>query len=188
MRVRTSMLKPEYPKLLPNRKSTRLAGYDYSRIGWYYITTCTKLRAPWFGDVHEGYMELSDCGSIVEQRWRALASYPYVFLDEYVVMPDHFHGIIVIDGKTGDYRNWLVGTGRDLSLQAKVKPIPELIGAFKTTSSKMIHESGITDFQWQRSFHDHIIRNNDDLERIRHYIRTNPENWEINEMRKGLSG
>ena len=83
-------------------------------------------------------------------------------------MPNHFHGIITI-----------VGTGRDLSLQPKTKSLSELVGAFKTTSSKRIHQLGMPSFQWQRSFYERIVCNDDELRRIREYIQTNPLRWEL---------
>ena len=93
--------------------------------------------------------------------------YTYVELDAYVIMPNHFHGIISI-----------VGNGRDRSLQ-KIKPLPELVGAFKTTSSKLIHKAGFTEFRWQKSFYDHIIRNETSLLRIREYIANNSLQWHL---------
>ena len=96
-------------------------------------------------------------------------------------MPNHVHGILIIDSEE-------VGNGRDRSLQdnltQKVKSLPELIGAFKTTSSKLIHESGLSTFKWQKSFHDHIIRNDKFLDRIRKYIHCNPLKWEYDQANK----
>ncbi len=97
-------------------------------------------------------------------------------LDQFVVMPDHIHGILFINDP-------VVGTGRDLSekkrggrdrpLQTKIKPLPEFVGAFKTTSSKLIRQTE-PNFTWQRSYHDRIIRTDQELDRIRHYIFHNP--------------
>lgn len=121
-------------------------------------------------------MVLNEYGKIVQKRWLWIQEqYEYVELDEFIIMPNHFHGILIIE-----YEIHKVGTGRDLSLQGKqkIKPLPQLIGAFKTTSSKMIHQSGKPDFAWQRSFYDHIIRNEKSLNHIREYIRNNPLKWE----------
>ena len=97
--------------------------------------------------------------------------YPYVMLDDFVVMPNHIHGIVNIV----DY----VRDGRDRPLHSKIKSISDLLGAFKTTSSKRIHEAGVISFQWQRSFFERIVRNDLELNRIREYIRTNPSRWEL---------
>lgn len=122
-----------------------------------------------FGKIVDGKMVLNGNGVIVQNRWKWLGNqYPYVELDEFIIMPNHTHGIIVIDG-------CLVGTGRDLSLHSqKIKSLSEIIGAFKTTSSKEIHSNGLVDFKWQRSFYDRIIRNDKSLYQIRKYIHENP--------------
>ena len=126
-----------------------------------------------FGEVKAGAMILNDYGQIAGKQWIWLPEqYPYVELDEFVVMPNHFHGILSI---VGNGRG--VGNGRDRSLQ-KIKSLSELMGAFKTTSSKFIHKSGLSEFQWQKSFHDHIIRDDEDLSRVREYIVNNPLKWD----------
>ncbi len=119
-------------------------------------------------------MVLNEYGKIAEKQWYWLAEqYPYVVLHEFVVMPNHVHGIIEI------YRGHIVGTGRDPSLQQiKIKSLSELMGAYKTTVSKQIHLSGFIKFAWQRSFYEHIIRNEKSLETISEYITSNPLNWE----------
>jgi len=152
----------------------RKKGFDYARNGYYYITICTKYRYPWFGKIRDGNVVLSDCGVIVKNQWEWLAKqYQYIRLDEYVVMPDHFHGVVQIDNDIRCER--MVDVGRDRHLQTNTtKPLHDIIGAFKTTSSKMVHIAGHSFFSWQRSFHDRIIRNDMELYRIRAYIRNNP--------------
>ena len=117
-------------------------------------------------------MCLNIYGAVLYRQWSWLAAqYSYIGLDEFVVMPNHVHGIVIIK----DIQD--VGTGRDLSLPNKIKSLSELIGAFKTTSSRLIHEHGLVDFAWQRSFYDHIIEDDDSLNEIRTYIRYNPKFW-----------
>ncbi len=162
-----------------SRKPNRLKNYDYSQHGWYFITICTQNRIEWFGKIKNGKMFLGELGKIVMQQWLWLAQqYNYVILDKYVVMPNHLHGIMAINNN-----NHVVGTGRDLSLQrngktTKIKSLSELMGAFKTTSSKLIHQHGQENFKWQRSFYDHIIRNEKSLNQIRQYIINNPLKWD----------
>jgi REP element-mobilizing transposase RayT len=115
----------------------------------------------------------------------------YVGLDEWIIMPNHLHGILQIkDINKDNDRNHnatvgnVVGTGRDLSLQTRIKPLSDIIGAFKTTTSKLIHLSGSPEFQWQRSFYDHIIRNEKDFYRIKKYIQENTINWEFDRNNK----
>jgi putative transposase len=143
------------------RKRIRLLGFDYTKVGAYFITSVVKNRTCVFGNVRNEAVELTRCGEIVRQQWLWLQQqYPYVRLDEFVVMPNHIHG--------------------------KIKPLSELVGAFKTTSSKRIHEAGVISFQWQRSFFERIVRNDLELNRIREYIRTNPSRWELDvENQKG---
>jgi len=119
-------------------------------------------------------MRLSQFGKIVEQQlfW-LVQQYGYIKLDIHAVMPNHLHVIIVIDNN--------VGNGRDRSLQMKIKSLSEIVGAFKTTSSKLIHQNGFMHFQWQKSFYDHVIRDEKSLEKIREYIQNNPLQWELDE-------
>ncbi|MCX6740312.1 MAG: hypothetical protein NTZ49_03735 [Candidatus Parcubacteria bacterium] len=168
-----------------DRKLNRWQGYDYKYLGLYFITICTHHRQPRFGEIVGGEMKLNPIGEIVKQQLLWLHKhFPHIRLDEWVVMPNHVHMILEINynfnnDKTGyaddgnDGKS--VGTGRDLSLQGK--PIYDIIGAFKTTSSKFIHQIGHTEFAWQRSFHDRVIRNDDELSKIRDYIFGNPAKW-----------
>jgi len=150
------------------RQNNRLSGYDYSQPGYYYVTICTHNHIEWLGNIENGRMRLNINGHIVQNQWQWLVrQYPYIAPDVSVVMPNHIHGILTIR----DY----VGNGRDRSLHRK--PLSELIGAFKTTSSKLIHQHGTPEFKWQKSFYDHIIRNYQSLQNIRQYIITNPHTW-----------
>ncbi|MFD1184609.1 transposase [Pontibacter rugosus] len=151
----------------PDRKLNRLRGFDYSRDSLYFVTSCVQHKACVFGEVVNEEMQLNKCGLIAERQWYWLAEqYSYVILHAFVVMPNHVHGILEID------RDSIVGTGRDLSTlrpddetgaaansSQKIKSLSELIAAYKTTASKQIRLAGLTEFSWQRSFHDHIIRN-----------------------------
>ncbi|NDK57178.1 transposase [Pontibacter fetidus] len=168
----------------PDRKLNRLNGFDYSRDALYFITSCVQDKACVFGNVVNEEMQLNEYGAVAEQQWNWLEKqYPYVLLHAFVVMPNHVHGIIEIDRE-------LVVTGRDLSARGsadetenytypiqKIKSISELIGVYKTTTSKLIRAAGLTDFAWQRSFHDHIIRSDKAYFKIKDYILGNPEKW-----------
>ena len=200
--------------MLRNRKPNRMKGYDYSQDNLYFVTSCVQDRICCFGTVADGKMELNEYGKIAEEQWHWLGKqYPYIVLHEFVVMPNHIHGIIEINrslvgiNHVGTGRN--VGTGRDLSLQQqpiKIKSLSELMGAYKTTSSKKIHllecmdesypdescrdrsrpvptRHGHTNtFQWQRSFHDHIIRDEKSFETISNYILNNPTQWKTDKF------
>ncbi|MBC7263734.1 MAG: transposase [Chloroflexi bacterium] len=157
-----------------HRRSIRLRDYDYSQAGAYFVTLCTRNRECLFGDVVDGEMRLNEFGAAVEESWKWLAEqYEYVALDEWVIMPNHVHGII-----------WIVDDpGRGSSRTAptmKRKPLGRLIGAFKTVSTKRINEMNGTPGApvWQRNYYEHVIRSEAELNRIRRYIAANPWQWQ----------
>ena len=144
-------------------KPNRLRGFNYATGNCYFVTSVVKNRIPCSGQICNGEMILNSCGKITLEQLNWLPiQYPYVYLHQHVVMPDHIHAIIEIDPRTnGNY--------------GKVKSLSELMGAFKTRSSKFIRLSGFSEFQWQTSFHDRIIRSTTELNRIVKYINENPE-------------
>jgi REP element-mobilizing transposase RayT len=144
-------------------------------------------------------MQLNDFGEIAKNQLEWLEKqYPYIELHNYIVMPNHVHILMEINRVVGSGRDltnnngnlsnndWetvnvgtgrgFVGTGRDLSLQ-KIKSISSIMGAYKTTTSKQIHLLGNYEFSWQRSFHDHIVRNENSFHNIYNYITDNPSKW-----------
>jgi putative transposase len=167
-----------------DRKGNRLKGFDYSRDNEYFITICVQDHDECFGVISDGKMELNEFGKIANNQFDWLQNqYPYVTIPVWIIMPDHVHAIIEINRGTGRSRpSPDARTGRDLSLTAKIKPLPELIGAYKTTTSKKLHQSGFIDFRWQRSYHDHIIRNLTEYNRIINYIQNNPQNLVENNL------
>ena len=158
-----------------NRKRLRLAGFDYSKPRNYFFTICAGSRNNPFGTIKNKTMHLSPNGIIAMEQWYWLGNQnPYIDLISFVVMPDHVHGIIYINS------DYYIGHGRNHSQydnQYKIKPLPELIGAYKTTVSKRIHLAGDITFKWHNSYYDHIIRNSRSLNFIKNYIEKNPENW-----------
>ena len=157
---------------MKNRKRNRLVDFDYSSDNLYFITSCTKDKVCCFGEINNGNMILNEMGYIAEQQWQWLLNqYTYIESHAFVVMPNHIHGILEING---DAR-----TGHDLSLpKPKIKSLSELISAYKTTTSKKIHLLDNNNFAWQRSFYDHVIRNTKSYEKIFTYILNNPLNWD----------
>ncbi|MEK7166984.1 MAG: transposase [Patescibacteria group bacterium] len=154
-----------------NRKKNRFENYNYSQSGWYFVTICVKNKEKFFGEIKNNEMILNECGKIIKNQWLWLKKqFCYIQLDEYVIMPNHIHGILVITNDNGMDKSRPVPT-------KKIKSLSELIGAFKTTSSKLIHKNELENFQWQRSFYDHIIRNEKSLNNIREYIDNNPLKW-----------
>lgn len=139
-----------------------------------------------FGNISDGVMVLNPAGEIVKEAWLWLAEqYPYVVLGEFCIMPNHFHGILVIDG-VGAVRATAVGAVREPPLHQNeppqpIKPLGRLIGAFKTVSTKQINLLRNTpgDIVWQRNYYEHIVRSEGDMRRIAAYIQQNPMNWKI---------
>jgi len=168
------------------RRSIRLKGYDYSSEGWYFITLCTLNREDLFGRIVNANMKLNENGEIVELFWNKLPERYPIEVDEYIVMPNHFHGIINILGKD-DYRKIKVGAIHELPQRdvndIKVRRrmiLPKMIGYFKMNSARQINKlrntSGIS--VWQRNYFERIIRDEKELNRIRLYIQNNPGKWQ----------
>jgi len=166
----------------PGRRSIRLPDRDYSQPGAYFVTMVTHGRECLFGDVHHGELRLTDAGEIVWEVWNALpARYPQISLGAAVVMPNHFHGIIIINVMPA------VGAIHELPLRQapsqratrRRMTIPLVVGYFKMNSAKRINE--ILDSRgmpvWQRNYYEHIIRDQAEHNRIHLYIEANPVNW-----------
>ena len=175
-----------YDPEIHHRRSIRLRGYDYSQPGSYYVTLCTQGKEHLFGQILEGEMHRNEWGDHVARCWEWLGQqYPYIALDEWTVMPNHLHGIIVVAEGRGASRSAPVNNparfrrGASRSAPTKRKPLGRLVGAFKTVSTDDINQLRGTPARplWQRDFYDHIIRNEDELNKIREYIRTNPLRW-----------
>jgi REP element-mobilizing transposase RayT len=186
-----------------NRKRNRKKDFDYSSDNLYFVTICVKDMLCCFGEIVEValdgkrtsldgertalelsvrdnldnqddiincIMKLNPYGLIIQERLEWLPiQYPYVIIHNSVVMPNHLHLIVEIDSL-------------NVSKGVKIKSLSSLIGAFKTTASKLIHEAGFLDFAWHRSFHDHIIRNEKSYLNIDNYIDSNPQNWLKDDM------
>jgi len=163
----------------------RLKEWDYSTPWWYYVTICTKNFKCWFGEVKNGKMILNDLGKIIEEEWlKTKEIRANVDLDYYVIMPNHFHGIPIIEGSEIATS---VETHRDASLRIVQNNLSDIIRGFKGAVTKRVHTIGFDHFQWQPRFYDHIIRNEADLRRIRTYIQNNPLKWELDEYFKKRS-
>ena len=175
-----------YNPKIHHRQSMRLKGRDYSQEGYYFVTICTKNKIECFGEIINGKMILNECGKIVNQCWHDLPNhYHNCKLDEFIIMPNHIHGIVIIDnsdiGMNGD-----VGTGLK---PVRTKPVPtevkqyslsEIIRGLKTFSSRKINEQNPNlTFRWQSRFYDHIIRDEKSLDKICAYIKNNPPQWEL---------
>lgn len=160
-----------------HRRSIRLQGYDYSQPGGYFITICTHNRKCLFGDVVNGEMILNAFGDIVKNCWLEIPEhFPHVGLDEYVIMPDHVHGIIIIKNNVG-VQNFEPPQNQYQKIIPK--SIGSIIRGFKIGVTKWFRQNTDIYIVWQRNYYEHIVRNEYELNKIRTYIINNPKNWEF---------
>jgi REP-associated tyrosine transposase len=159
---------------IQNRKALRLKDYDYSQPGNYSVTICTQNMNCLFGKIVDKKMKLNSLGIIANDYWKNLPTrYPFVELDKHQVMPNHIHGIMSVRTiHKLSLRSLPPQTRRNMLLS-------KIIGFYKMKTAKQINILRNTPSKpvWQRSFYDHVIRNEKDLERTREYIINNPENW-----------
>ncbi len=165
-----------------HRHSIRLPGHDYCQNGIYFVTLCVQNRECLFGEIHGGRMRLNEAGEIVKKEWLTTALIrTYVSLDAYVIMPNHLHGILVVNSPVGATRGLPLPENTTLSKPGpRSQSLGAIIALFKSMTGRRINESRATPGVrvWQRNYHDHIIRHTDALNRIRRYIVMNPLKWE----------
>ena len=181
------------------RKSQRKHGYDYSQPGYYAITVCTQKRSCLFGGIDNGEMVLNDAGRMIDTTWNEIpVYYPGIALDVMQIMPNHLHGIIVVCVGEGPCALPTAPRGRPLpgieNGQAR-GPVPtgcpslsDVMERFKSLSTTRyiagVKTAGWLSFSgklWQRSYHDRIIRNETELNKIRTYVSNNPCEWDSDE-------
>jgi len=186
----------KYNPELHHRRSIRLNGYDYSRAGAYFVTVCTQNRECLFGEIVNGEMVLNDAGRMAKQCWHDIPShFSHVKLDEFVVMPNHVHGILcVADAPVGAKNFSPLQSGQ--RPRGTTKTIGSIIRGFKIGVTKWMRQN--TEFYniWQRNYYEHIIRlsacghaqagNENELNRIREYIINNPMKWEFDREYSGV--
>jgi len=198
-------LQMTYNPDIHHRRSIRLREYDYSQPGAYYVSICIQGHKCLLGEIALGQMNQNHAGEMVERAWKWIPrQFPTTELDEHIVMPNHFHGILRIVGAPlvgaqvgrGDPRGRLGETAERVSTtmarrqtRAPTRGAPtlgEMIGAFKSITTdeyiRGVREQGWARFSetfWQRNFYEHIVRNEAELEKIRDYIRRNPLMWAV---------
>jgi putative transposase len=193
-----------------HRRSIRLQGYDYSRPGYYFITLCCSFREPLFGEIKNNEMVLNDFGRIAQDEWvQSEKIRSEIELDEFIVMPNHFHAIVKICNDSGgrgdrpvaptdinhpvaptdinhpvaptDINHPVAPTG---PTGPKPKSIGSLIAGYKSSVTKKINQrrGRPGEYVWQRNYYEHIITDEISLDKIRKYIRNNPQNWNNDEF------
>lgn len=156
---------------LPKRKRLRLQDYDYSQAGYYFVTICTDNKQHLLGEIIVGggfhaspQTKLTSVGEEVQKSILKLPEiYHGVDIDQYVIMPNHVHLIITLEGGHGN------------------PPLQDIIGRLKSYTTKRYNQLNKTDFMilWQRNYYEHIIRNEKELYELREYITNNPAKWEL---------
>jgi putative transposase len=174
-------------------QSARLSSWDYRSNAAYFITICTLNREHYFGEITRRSMQLSEIGKKAKDNWLDIPNhFSFVMLDAFVIMPNHLHGIIVIDKPVAET---LHATSLQPSespsiknkIMADISPKPgslsTIIRSFKSSVTKWCNQNKIQ-FGWQSRFHDHITRNNNEFRRIQNYIINNPVNWKEDKFYK----
>jgi len=198
-----------YDPKIHHRQSLRWDKHNYSSPGFYYVTICIQDHRTLLGNVQSSVMNLNDAGEMVDAAWfRIPMQFPTIQLDEHITMPNHFHGIIqIVGGETvgvplvgtqpGDMAAFRAPTrgaptatpGGVAAFRAPTRGAPTLgdvVGAFKSQTTDEyimgVHQVDWPRFPkrfWQRNYYDHVIRDHDELEKIRDYIRKNPLMWTL---------
>ena len=158
-----------------NRRSIRLQHYDYSQAGGYFVTICTKNHKCLFGQIIKGEMELNGYGQIVQAEWLKTAQIrTNLVVDEFIAMPNHVHGIIVINNLSRGTMHRAPTPIREQFGKPVSNSIPTIIRGFKSAVTirirKLLRDPDF--LVWQRNYYEHVIRNETDLEEIREYIQT----------------
>ena len=197
------MSQGKLPKDSRHRRSIRLQGYDYTQAGAYFVTIVVQGRACLFGDVAGEEMQLNDAGGMVQQVWQDLPDrYSGINMDEFIIMPNHIHGVINIVQPVGAS---LVGAQEDQpkAVSGEIQPrdrattrvaptqdsryaLGDVVGAFKSLTTveyvRGVKSLGWPQFSgklWQRNYFEHVVRSEESLTKIRQYIRDNPLRWEF---------
>ena len=177
-----------YDPDIHHRRSIRLDGYDYSLGGAYFFTVVAQDRECLFGHVEAEEMRHNPAGEMIVDAWRGLtARFPSLLLDAFVAMPNHVHGVVVLDQSDRRF-SAAARSGPDGPRTPELPTLGEVVGAFKSTTtvhySRQVVQNGWQPFRvrlWQRNFYERIIRNRRELDAIRQYIAENPLKWHLDQ-------
>jgi REP element-mobilizing transposase RayT len=162
-----------------HRRSIRLKKYDYSTPGAYFVTVCTHSRRCLFGEIVDGEMLLNHRGRIVDEEWhRSKEIRDEIDMDLYTIMPNHIHGIIIIQDAGATGRSPLQTTP---PRGPSKRSLGAFIAGFKSITTKRINEIRQSPGTpvWQHNYYEHVIRNEKELDRVRQYIVENPGKWAL---------
>lgn len=160
-------------------ESARLKGWDYRNPGYYFVTICTRQRERFFGVVMGNDVQLSPIGEIAAKFWSEIpAHHEGIELDEWIVMPNHVHGIVIIREIETFHGTSLRKNHKLSKISPKAGSLSVVIRSYKSAVSHWAGLNGFKEFAWQSRFYDHIIRDEKSLNNIRQYIFDNPVKWE----------
>ena len=190
-------MKQVYDPEKHHRRSVRLEEYDYSRAGAYFVTVCVKNKGNSLGKIIDEGVVLSEIGKIAEKCWNEIPiHYPHAQLDKHIIMPNHIHGIIIIIDDVGaeDFQPLRPHTQNNSNVWVEnFQPLPKInqyqkviprslgsiIRGFKIGVTNCCNHQKYKHFAFQRNYHEHIVRNERELNRIREYIMHNPLQWQF---------
>ncbi|MBN1666761.1 MAG: hypothetical protein JW862_06720 [Anaerolineales bacterium] len=171
--------------------STRLTDWDYGAAGYYFVTICGQDQRSMFGAIQGETLIETPIGRIAHECWKDIPEhFPNACLDEFVIMPNHVHGIVILRDRAS------VETLHATSLQpshpetksqtmSRISPkagsLSTIIRSYKSAVTRQVRLAGYTDFAWQRNYYEHIIRDTESLHKIREYIQNNPLRWTLDE-------
>jgi REP element-mobilizing transposase RayT len=180
----------KYDAKVHYRRSIRLKDYDYSQQGMYFVTVCTNNHHSLFGHIAEDRMILNNAGKFANKYWLEIpVHFPRVGLDKFTIMPNHIHGIIIINTMTDVGVQNLEPLRKQNKYQQIIpKSIGSIIRGFKIGVTKWFRTNTKVYNIWQRNYYDHIIRNEKELNRIREYIINNPLKWHLDRENPDRTG
>jgi len=164
-------------------ETARYKNWNYSNEGLYFVTICVKKHLLLLGAVHDEKVILSETGKCVEECWKEIPNhFPFVRLDEYIIMPNHIHGIIEITHSITETQNLVslrnIPNRNPGKFGSQTRNLPSIIRGFKIGVKNCANFKGIS-FEWQRGYYDHIVSRDKELNNIRNYIKSNPTNWDL---------
>jgi len=162
-----------YDPNIHRRRSIRLQGYDYSQAGLYFITLCCYNKSHLFGKVENDQMLLNDAGKIARDEWfKTPEIRPNIALAEFIVMPNHVHGIVVVKYSEENAQSTIQ------RLNGTSHTIGAIVRGYKSVVTRKISlMSASLTTVWQRNYYEHIIRTDESYHNIANYIINNPANW-----------
>lgn len=171
------------PKSFGNRKSIRLKNYDYRSAGYYFITIRTDKKRPFFGKITDNEIKLNVAGKIAQKFWMEIPEhYQFAKLDQFIIMPNHIHGILIIERNDLNPRAQNIAPLQDQTPESMSGSVGAIVRGYKIGASKWFRQNlGIKNV-WQRNYYEHIIRKEESLLKIQEYIANNPISWEKDEL------